>query len=101
MERSFEAKFFLRNSITRLFRACIYKVNPFATVTTSLHARADLKLTRTQVYKSPHRNTMATSDMSDKEDHPKNEESGKPYPTSTGLGFGNAAAVPSDEDIVY
>ena len=79
----------------------IYKVNPFATVTTSLHARADLKLTRKQVYKSPHRNTMATSDMSDKEDHPKNEESGKPYPTSTGLGFGNAAAVPSDEDIVY
>ena len=44
---------------------------------------------------------MATSDMSDKKDHPKNEESGKRYPTSTGLGFGNAAAVPSDEDIVY
>ena len=43
---------------------------------------------------------MATSDLSD-EDHLKNEESGKRYPTSAGLVFGNAAAVPSDDDIVY
>ena len=41
------------------------------------------------------------SDNSTQVDHPENEESGKRYSISTGLFFGNAAAEPSDEDIVY
>ena len=41
------------------------------------------------------------SDNTTQVDHPENEESGKRYSISTGLFFGNAAAEPSDEDIVY